>query len=138
MSYTDFKWRFVDATKSSGSEIEADEKLTLQVEVTNVGEYKGKDVVQIYLTAPYTPGGIEKSFRKLVGYEKTPLLQPGETCTIDIEVDTKDFKSYDDYDANGNAIHLFPFEKKFEDYSAAAIGSEIKNSYYYRKAKGNV
>ena len=40
--------------------------------------------------------------------------------------------------ANGNAIHIFPFEKKFEDYSAAAIGGEIKNSYYYRKAKGNV
>ena len=102
MSYTDFDWKFVRANKGSGSSIEADEKLTLQVEVTNVGERKGKDVVQIYLTAPYTPGGIEKSFRKLVGYEKTPLLQPGEKCTIEIEVDTKDFKSYDDYDANKN------------------------------------
>ena len=102
MSYTDFSWRFVGASKANGSRIEADEKLVLTVEVTNTGEYKGKDVVQIYLTAPYTPGGIEKSFRKLVGYEKTPLLKPGEVCTIDIEVDTKDFKSYDDYDANGN------------------------------------
>ena len=37
-----------------------------------------------------------------MGYEKTPLLKPGEVCTIDIEVDTKDFKSYDDYDANNN------------------------------------
>ena len=102
MSYTDFNWRFVSANKANGSRIEADEKLVLTVEVTNTGEYKGKDVVQIYLTAPYTPGGIEKSFRKLVGYEKTPLLKPGEVCTIDIEVDTKDFKSYDDYDANEN------------------------------------
>ena len=102
MSYTDFSWNFVEANKANGARIEADEKLTLKVEVTNTGEYKGKDVVQIYLTAPYTPGGIEKSFRKLVGYEKTPLLKPGEVCTIDIEVDTKDFKSYDDYDANEN------------------------------------
>ena len=102
MSYTDFSWKLVEAKKVSGSEIEADEKLTFRVEVTNTGEYKGKDVVQIYLTAPYTPGGIEKSYRKLVGYEKTPLLKPGEVCTIDIEVDTKDFKSYDDYDANSN------------------------------------
>ena len=102
MSYTTFDWKFASANKLSGSTIEADEKLTLQVEVTNTGEYKGKDVVQVYLTAPYTPGGIEKSFRKLVGYEKTPLLAPGESCTIDIEVDTKDFKSYDDYDANNN------------------------------------
>ena len=100
MSYTDFSWKFVEADKVNGSEIEANEKLNLKVEVTNTGTRKGKDVVQIYLTAPYTPGGIEKSFRKLVGYEKTPLLQPGEACTIDIEVDTKDFKSYDDYDAN--------------------------------------
>ena len=102
MSYTDFSWKFVEANKVNGSEIEADEKLNFKVEVTNTGDYKGKDVVQIYLTAPYTPGGIEKSFRKLVGYEKTPLLKPGEVCTIDIEVDTKDFKSYDDYDANNN------------------------------------
>ena len=102
MSYTDFSWKFVGANKSSGDEIEADEKLTLQVEVTNTGDYKGKDVVQIYLTAPYTPGGIEKSYRKLVGYEKTPLLLPGYKAVIDIEVETKDFKSYDDYDANDN------------------------------------
>ena len=102
MSYTDFSWKFVEANKTNGSEIEADERLTLKVEVTNTGNYKGKDVVQVYLTAPYTPGGIEKSYRKLVGYEKTPLLQPGDVCTIDIEVDTKDFKSYDDYDANNN------------------------------------
>ena len=103
MSYTDFSWKLVEANRVTGSEIEADEKLNFKVEVTNTGtEYKGKDVVQIYLTAPYTPGGIEKSYRKLVGYEKTPLLKPGEVCTIDIEVDTKDFKSYDDYDANNN------------------------------------
>ena len=102
MSYTDFSWKFVEANKTNGSEIEADERLTLKVEVTNEGDYKGKDVVQVYLTAPYTPGGIEKSYRKLVGYEKTPLLQPGDTCIIDIDVDTKDFKSYDDYDANNN------------------------------------
>ena len=104
MSYTDFSWRLVSATKESGSgdEIEADEKITFTVEVTNTGEYKGKDVVQVYLTAPYTPRGIEKSYRKLVGYEKTPLLTPGGKCEIEIEVDTKDFKSYDDYDANHN------------------------------------
>ena len=102
MSYTDFEWKFVEANKVSGSEIDPDEKLNFKVEVTNTGEYKGKDVVQIYLTAPYTPGGIEKSYRKLVGYEKTPLLEPGESETIEIEVETKDFKSYDDYDANNN------------------------------------
>ena len=102
MSYTDFSWKFLGGDKVSGDEIEADETITFQVEVTNTGEYKGKDVVQIYLTAPYTDGGIEKSHRKLVGYEKTPLLVPGGKCTLDIEVETKDFKSYDDYDANKN------------------------------------
>ena len=111
MSYTDFSWRFVNANKLSRAQISADEKLTLQVEVTNTGNYKGKDVVQIYLTAPYTPDGIEKSFRKLVGYEKTKLLEPEESCIIDIEVDTKDFKSYDDYDANNNGHTGYELEK---------------------------
>ncbi|MCR5693296.1 MAG: glycoside hydrolase family 3 C-terminal domain-containing protein [Bacilli bacterium] len=102
MSYTTFDWKLVEASKTNGSEILANEKLNFKVEVTNTGDYKGKDVVQVYLTAPYTPGGIEKSVRKLVGYEKSPLLEPGESAVIDIEVETKDFKSYDDYDANNN------------------------------------
>ena len=112
MSYTDFKWKLVKAEKESGdgNEIDPNEKITFTVEVTNTGDYKGKDVVQIYLTAPYKDGGIEKSHRKLVGYEKTPLLTPGGKCEIPIEVETKDFKSYDDYDANKNGFTGYELE----------------------------
>ncbi|MCQ2800394.1 MAG: glycoside hydrolase family 3 C-terminal domain-containing protein [Bacilli bacterium] len=102
LSYSTFKWEFNEASKADGSTISEDETITIKIDVTNEGEYKGKDVVEIYLTAPYYEGGIEKSSRKLVGYEKTPELKPGETATLEIEVDTKDFKSYDDYDANKN------------------------------------
>ena len=40
----------------------------MEVEVTNTGDVAGKDVVQVYYTAPYTPGGIEKSHVVLAGF----------------------------------------------------------------------
>ena len=64
--------------------------------------YAGKDVVQLYYTSPYTPGGIEKSHIVLGGFAKTKLLQPGEKDTVTIEMKVEDMKSYDYSDANGN------------------------------------
>ncbi len=74
----------------------------IPVTVTNNGNYPGRDVVQAYVTVPYTKGGIEKSALQLVGYSKTNLLQPGESETIIVTMDVNDFTSYDCYDKNNN------------------------------------
>lgn len=110
MSYTDFSWEFVKASMNEESEIEENDTINLDVKVTNTGSVAGKDVVEVYLTTPYTPGGIEKSVRKLVGFAKTPLLNPGDSATVTIEVLTKDFKSYDDYDKNENGFTGYELE----------------------------
>ena len=55
LSYTDFSWRVAD--RSLG---DVDGKISLDIEVTNDGATAGKDVVELYYSAPYTPGGIEK------------------------------------------------------------------------------
>ncbi len=77
-------------------------KLYIPVTVENTGGAAGKKSVQIYLTAPYTPGEIEKSFVKLVGFGKTRLLTPGETDTVVVEIDAQDVASFDYNDANNN------------------------------------
>lgn len=56
----------------------------MTVDVTNTGDVAGKDVVEAYYSAPYTPGGIEKSAVVLAGFDKTKLLEPGETQTLKI------------------------------------------------------
>ena len=100
MSYTTFSWTFVEASKAENSEIANTDKINLKVEVENTGNVAGKDVVEVYLTAPYKPGEVEKSYVKLVAYAKSPELMPGQKAVLDIEVDCANFKSFDDYDAN--------------------------------------
>ncbi len=68
---------------------------TVTVTVKNTGSAAGKDVVEIYAQAPYTPGGIEKSAIQLVGFAKTNLLEPNATQTITCTVELRDLASYD-------------------------------------------
>ena len=53
--------------------------MTVKVTVTNTGDRAGKDVVQLYYTAPYTAGEIEKSSVELGAFAKTKELAPGES-----------------------------------------------------------
>lgn len=109
-SYTTFDWSFVETSLPENSNITNLDKITITVNVKNTGEYTGKDVVEVYLTAPYTPGGIEKSFVKLVAYAKSPELKPGQQANVEVEVETKEFKSYDCYDANDNGFAGYEME----------------------------
>ncbi|RKL67000.1 beta-glucosidase [Salipaludibacillus neizhouensis] len=88
LSYTTFDWNTVSEQLNSDS-------IELQVEVTNTGEVAGKDVVQVYYSAPYTPGGIEKSAINLATFAKTKSLEPGESEVLSISYDTRDMASYD-------------------------------------------
>ena len=102
MSYTTFDWTLKSVDIPEGSSITNADKINLVVNVKNTGSVAGKDVVEVFMTAPYTPGGIEKSSVKLVAYAKTPELKPLQEANVEIEVDCKEFKSYDCYDANEN------------------------------------
>ena len=55
----------------------------MKVKVTNTGDVPGKEVVQLYGHAPYTPGGIEKPEIALMDFAKTQLLEPGQSETVD-------------------------------------------------------
>lgn len=97
LSYTSFDQKVV----SVDGDLRSDE-ITVNVEVTNTGSVAGKEVVQLYATAPYTEGGIEKAAVDLVGFSKTAELAPGESETVTITVDPYEIASYDYNDANGD------------------------------------
>ena len=70
------------------------EKLTVRVLVTNVGKVPGREVVQVYVTAP--EGRLTKPYRELRGFGKTRLLAPGEEENLTIEIPTFSLASYDE------------------------------------------
>lgn len=76
------------------------EKITAEVEVTNTGSVSGKEVVQLYLSAPQ--GRLGKPARVLCAYAKTKTLDPGEKQTLHFEVSPGDFASYDDSGLSGH------------------------------------
>lgn len=107
LSYTTFDWTVGD---SSASEIELGTTITVPVTVKNTGSVAGKDVVQLYASAPYTLGGIEKAHKVLVGFAKTKLLQPGESETVTVSFDPYSAASYDYRDANSNGFSGYELE----------------------------
>ena len=88
LSYTDFEWNVTDY-------IADDDEIAVKVNVTNTGDAAGKEVVQLYFSAPYYDGGTEKSAIELAAYGKTGLLAPGESETVELSFDVRDMASYD-------------------------------------------
>ncbi|MDO5377491.1 MAG: glycoside hydrolase family 3 C-terminal domain-containing protein [Clostridia bacterium] len=100
LSYTSFDWEVTPAT-AAGSTIAKGDTLVFDVKVTNTGDVAGKDVVELYYTAPYGTEAtgndtvIEKAHVVLGDFAKTQLLQPGESETVQVSIDVKDMASYD-------------------------------------------
>lgn len=110
LSYTTFVWENVTPA-ANVADWQNKETLTLQVKVTNTGDYAGKDVVQVYAHAPYFENGISKSDVSLVGFGKTSLLAPGASETLTINVNVQDIASFDWSDANDNAATTYELDK---------------------------
>lgn len=90
LSYTTFEQTLDEVNVKIG------DTSTATVTVTNTGDVAGKSVAQLYVQAPYTEGGLEKSAIQLIGFEKTDVLEPGESETLTIEFDAEYFASYDE------------------------------------------
>ncbi len=87
------------------------ETLYATVKVTNKGNYAGKEVVQVYITAPYTSGKIEKPAVQLVGYAKSPMLRPGQSANVTVSFNVQDFAAYDYNDANDNEYRGYELDE---------------------------
>lgn len=71
-----------------------DDLAEASVLVTNTGDCAGREVVQVYYSAPQ--GRLGKPARELAGYRKTRLLAPGETERVFVRFPLTQMASYDD------------------------------------------
>ena len=111
LSYTTFTQEIVNKGEL-GSSFNADEDFTIDVKVKNTGSRAGKQVVQIYASAPFTAGAtkIQKSHKVLVGFDKTSLLEPNAEETLHIKITPYDFASFDD-ESNDNSYDGYILEQ---------------------------
>lgn len=87
LSYTEFALG-TPAVEKAGNQF------SVSVEVCNTGEVSGKEVVQVYYSAPQ--GKLGKPARELAAFRKTKLLAPGETQKVILHFQMNDMASYDD------------------------------------------
>ena len=87
LSYTSFGYS--DLTVSLG----ADGRLRASVKLTNTGKVAGREVAQVYVSAP--KGALEKPSQELRAFGKTGVLQPGQSQLLQFEIEGRDLASFD-------------------------------------------
>ena len=135
LSYTSFDWNVTDFSAD-------EEEISVEVEITNTGEAAGKEVVQVYFSAPYYEGGIEKSSIELAGYAKTEEIAPGKKDTVEITFNTEDMASYDSVteeawvlDKGEYKIHVAHDVRTFEESFSYTV--DEKTVYKTDDSSGN-
>lgn len=86
LSYSDFTVGFDNASVDGT-------KVTMSVNVDNTGKIAGKEVVQVYISAPSV--NLDKPYQELVGFAKTSAIEAGTSEQVSVSFDMKDAASYD-------------------------------------------
>ena len=114
LSYTSFEWEIRGVEQNDGSFI-------AKVNVKNIGEVAGKEVIQVYLEAP--EGKLGKASRSLIAFRKTELLEPGCTQELSLTWNLHTMASYDDLGKVAKAAYIL--EKGVYNFH---IGNSVRNT----------
>lgn len=96
------------------------------VNVKNTGNVSGKEVVQVYYSAPQ--GLLGKPAKVLAGYKKTKLLMPGEVETIHISFPTTQMASFDDLGKISKSSYVLE-EGSYSFYIGTSVRDTTKANY---------
>lgn len=112
LSYTQFEIKVQKAMEQQG-------KIIISVQVTNTGKMAGKEVVQVYYSAP--KGCLGKPYRALAAFAKTRQLLPGESQVVTLDFAKSDMASYDDLGKIAKSAYILE-KGTYEFY----VGSSVR------------
>uniref|UniRef100_UPI004057CB0B glycoside hydrolase family 3 C-terminal domain-containing protein n=1 Tax=Acetatifactor sp. TaxID=1872090 RepID=UPI004057CB0B len=119
MSYTEFVLENQKAWEQDGV-------IKVSVQVTNVGKYAGKEVVQVYTSAPQ--GLLQKPAKEMRVFEKTRLLQPGESQLVTLAFNKADMASYDDLGKIAKSAYVLE-KGTYEIYVGTSVRDVVKTAF---------
>lgn len=121
LSYTTFRISGITVLEENG-------KICVSADVTNTGKKAGKEVVQLYGSAPQ--GKLGKESRRLLGFCKTEELLPGQTQRVEICCDIRDMASYDDLGKVKESAYVLE-EGEYLFFLGTDVRSAAKVSFVY-------
>ncbi len=129
LSYTTF-----DREITSIEWDETNKVVTLGLKTQNIGEVSGKDVFQVYVNSPYTQydkdNNVEKAAVSLVGYTKSPELDPQEIYETTIDIDMSFVGSYDSHKAKTYILDYGTYVFGIGDSSHDALNNILAKKGY--------
>ncbi len=128
LSYTNF-------TISSKVCCESDGNIIAVATVKNTGDVAGKEVVQLYYSAPQ--GKLGKPARELAAFQKTKLLAPNETQTVVLSFNINDMASFDDLGKISKSAYVLE-AGNYSFYLGTSVRDAEKLDYEYKVEKDTV
>ena len=128
LSYTAFRIEVLWAGERDG-------EIAVGVRVRNVGNYRGKEVVQVYYGAPQ--GLLGKPSRELIAYQKTENLEPGQAQVLTISFSIDAMASYDDLGKVEEAAYVLE-KGVYSFFVGNSVRDAVKIDYIYELAKDRV
>ncbi len=114
---------------------ESEEKIIAVANVKNIGKTAGKEVVQLYYSAPQ--GLLGKPSKELAAFKKTKLLSPGESETVVMSFDVNDMASFDDLGKIKKSAYVLE-KGNYEFYIGTSVRELKKLEYEYTVADNTV
>ena len=128
LSYTKFSWNVLSAQQVEGD-------IRIAVTVKNVGEYGGREVIQVYAEAPQ--GKLGKAKRSLVAFQKTQLLQPGEAQELTLLFSIDSMASYDDLGKVAKSAYVLE-KGDYSFFVGTSVRDTVKTEYVYTVSQDTV
>ena len=128
LSYTTFKMSDINTAELAG-------RIYVSVTVTNTGNRSGKEVMQLYYSAPQ--GKLTKAARELCAFKKTKLLSPGESETLMLDFKTDDMASYDDTGCVAESAYVME-QGEYKLYLGNSVRNVTELSYKHTEEKTRV
>ena len=123
LSYGSFKYSHVTTDPAA---VTADGRVNVHFDVTNTGTRPGATVAQVYVATPFTVAGVELPKKRLEGFQKTNVLQPGQTQTISVPVKISDLAFFNQQQQK-EVVYAGAYQFQVGTNSSDIVGSSTVN-----------